>query len=216
MKKNLYIFFLLPFISMVSPADAGSGMSLDCASAQSDVEIEICSDDNLKILDQELTLLYNTAQKSLSQNQKRSLAFQKLQQSWVQLRDRCNDTVPNYLNACLTERYASRITSLRTTFRNLYQRYNDQFSAAPKLYYCDEDGSYFSLTAIQTIPALFYFQGGDFQNLLELTKAYGEVIEFENRPSPLEPNIPIQLDLHSDYSLLKIADQEALECVRFE
>ena len=79
---------------------SGHAASFDCAKAATSVERQICADEKLSLMDDELNKVYREA---LATGPKPEL-LKSVQRDWLtDVRDRCTD------RQCLTEAYQSRL-----------------------------------------------------------------------------------------------------------
>ncbi|GAB5437188.1 MliC family protein [Falsiruegeria mediterranea] len=108
--------------------------SFDCAKAQSDAEIAVCSSDALAELDVEVTRLYRLAASDVSGERLNEL--KAMQRGWIKGRDECWKSSLG-LDTCVANEYAFRIMDLRTGYANARTEDAAGVSNGPKVLACD-------------------------------------------------------------------------------
>ncbi len=102
MKK---LFLLTVLLATAAGASTTQAASFNCRYAKLPVEVAICQNDNLHVLDERMARKYFQLRDRLPGHLWREVRGE--QKSWIRRRNRCG-----YDNYCITGRYTSRIRQL--------------------------------------------------------------------------------------------------------
>jgi len=120
--KILISLFILLFSFIHTELFAAS---FNCSKAKQDIELSICSNEELNIIDTELGEVYWAVMKSLTNKQK--IKLKKLQREWIRKRD---ELCAAYEINCLLKAYKNRILELK--------RYSQQNTTSTKYEITDQ------------------------------------------------------------------------------
>ncbi|SLN54031.1 Membrane-bound lysozyme-inhibitor of c-type lysozyme [Falsiruegeria litorea R37] len=129
--KHWFVAVLLVSVSSVVHA---ADPSFDCARAQSDAEVAVCTSEALAELDVETARLYQLAVAGVSGARLDEL--KAMQRGWIKGRDECWKSSLD-LSTCVANEYAFRIMDLRTGYSDARSDDASGISLGPKVLDCD-------------------------------------------------------------------------------
>ena len=110
--KNIIVGMLLCSVYL-------NAASFDCKKASTQIEKEICSNDKLGKLDEELAFVYKTTKKLFAEEERHVNALRKDQIEWMKTRNtECRAITQQSIAACVQNHYNFRINELREYQKN--------------------------------------------------------------------------------------------------